>query len=171
MIVISESEKSEDIIKIAKSLSVLCSILADGVLQVAELKTKKNDSSVEDFINDVEDDKKRADSFAIIRLMQEVTGEEPAMWGDSIVGFGSYTYKYASGRTGDWMLTGFSPRKQNLTLYIISGFEQYDKLLIKLGKFKLGKSCLYIKKLEDVDLDVLRELIRQSVQYMKKTNG
>ena len=135
---------------------------------MAELKTKKNEASVDDFINSVENEKKRADSFAIINLMQEVTGEEPAMWGDSIVGFGSYTYKYASGRTGDWMMVGFSPRKQNLTLYIMPGFEQYDKLLNRLGKHKLGKSCLYIKKLEDVDQNVLRELVKQSVEYMKK---
>ena len=137
---------------------------------MAELKTKKNEASVEDFINDVEGKKKRTDSFAIIKLMQEVTGEEPVMWGDSIVGFGNYTYKYASGRTGNWMLVGFSPRKQNLTLYIMPGFEQYDDLLSKLGKYKLGKSCLYIKKLEDVDLDVLKELVKQSVEYMKETS-
>ncbi|MCG8515751.1 MAG: DUF1801 domain-containing protein [Halanaerobiales bacterium] len=135
---------------------------------MAELKTKKNDANVEDFLNSVENEKRRADSFAIMNLMQEVTGEKPAMWGNSIVGFGSYTYKYASGRKADWMLTGFSPRKQYLTLYIMSGFEQYDNLLEKLGKYKLGKSCLYIKKLEDVDQDVLRELVRQSVEYMKK---
>ncbi|WP_445475408.1 DUF1801 domain-containing protein [Methanococcoides methylutens] len=137
---------------------------------MAELKTKKNEESVEAFLDTVENEKKRTDSFAIMNLMQEVTGEEPAMWGDSIVGFGSYTYKYASGRTGDWMLTGFSPRKQNLTLYIMPGFEQYDDLLSRLGKYKLGKSCLYIKKLEDVDQDVLRELVKQSVEYMKKTS-
>ena len=135
---------------------------------MAELKTKKNDANVEDFLNSVENEKRRADSFAIMNLMQEVTGEKPAMWGNSIVGFGSYTYKYASGHKADWMLTGFSPRKQYLTLYIMSGFEQYDNLLEKLGKYKLGKSCLYIKKLEDVDQDVLRELVRQSVEYMKK---
>jgi hypothetical protein len=136
---------------------------------VAELKTKKNEASVEDFLKTVENEKKRTDSFAILKLMQEVTGEEPAMWGESIVGFGSYTYKYASGRTGDWMLTGFSPRKQNLTLYIMPGFEQYEELLNKLGKHKLGKSCLYIKKLEDVDQDVLRKLVKYSVEYMKGT--
>ncbi|MCD4806840.1 MAG: DUF1801 domain-containing protein [Methanococcoides sp.] len=137
---------------------------------MAELKTRKNQASVEDFINSVETEKKHTDSLAIMNLMQEVTGEEPAMWGNSIVGFGSYTYKYASGRTGDWMLVGFSPRKQNLTLYIMPGFEQYADLLSKLGKYKLGKSCLYIKKLEDMDLDVLQELVKQFVEYMKETS-
>lgn len=137
---------------------------------MAEAKTKKTEKSVVDFLNGVEDEQKRRDSFAVMELMKEVTGEEPAMWGDSIVGFGSYHYRYASGREGDWLLTGFSPRKQNLTLYITSGFEQYDDLLDDLGKFKTGKSCLYLKRLEDVDLDVLRELVRQSVAHMEQTN-
>lgn len=93
------------------------------------------------------------------------------MWGDSIVGFGHYHYKYASGREGDWMLTGFAPRKRNLTLYIMSGFEEYDDLMQKLGKHSTGKSCLYINKLEDIDLDVLRELVGRSVQHMRETNA
>jgi hypothetical protein len=93
------------------------------------------------------------------------------MWGDSIVGFGSYHYRYASGREGDWFVTGFSPRKQNLTLYIMAGFDNYDHLLQNLGKHKTGKSCLYIKRLEDVDLDTLRELVSQSVQHMNETNA
>ena len=92
------------------------------------------------------------------------------MWGDSIVGFGSYHYKYESGREGDWFVTGFSPRKRNLTLYIMSGFDEYDKLLGKLGKHSIGKSCLYIKKIEDVDVDVLKELVQKSVDHMKKAN-
>ena len=137
---------------------------------MAENKTQKNEQSVEDFLNRVEDEQKRRDSFAVMELMKEVTGEEPAMWGDSIVGFGSYHYRYASGREGDSPLTGFSPRKQNLTLYITSGFEQYEDLLDDLGKFKTGKSCLYLKRLQDVDLDVLRELVRQSVAHMEATN-
>jgi len=99
--------------------------------------------------------------------MKKITGEEPVMWGSSIIGFGNYTYKYASGREGDWMLTGFSPRKQALTLYIMSGFDAYEGLLGKLGKFKTGKSCLYVKKMEDVDQDVLEELVKQSVDHMK----
>ena len=136
----------------------------------AELKTKLNDASVEDFINAVEDETIRADCFEIAKIMKQVTKAEPKMWGASIVGFGSYHYKSASGREGDWMLVGFSPRKQNLTLYIMAGFDRYDELMKKLGKFSTGKSCLYIKKLADVDKKVLKELVGESVQYMKKLN-
>ncbi len=132
-----------------------------------ELKTKLNDASVEDFLNTVSDEQIRADCFEIAKLMKQVTKAEPKMWGSSIVGFGSYHYKGASGREGDWMLVGFSPRKQNLTLYIMAGFERYDELMKKLGKFSTGKSCLYIKKLADVDKKVLKELVSESVQYMK----
>jgi len=139
-------------------------------LTMAELKTKQNDQSVEAFLNSVTDEKKRQDCFTILNLMKEVTGTEPKMWGTSIVGFGSYHYTYASGRDGDWFLTGFSPRKQNLTLYIMAGFEQYDSLMNELGKYKTGKSCLYIKKIEDIDLDTLRELVRQSVDHMLQSN-
>ena len=137
---------------------------------MAEPKTKPNEQSVEDFLNAVENETKRQDSFAILDLMKKETGDEPIMWGDSIVGFGTYKYKYASGREGEWPITGFSPRKQNLTLYIMSGFEEYDDLLKKLGKHTTGKSCLYIKKLEDVDQDVLRELVSKSAMHMKETN-
>jgi hypothetical protein len=137
---------------------------------MTELKTKPNDSSVADFLNSVENEKKRADSFAIMNLMREVTGVDPTMWGDSIIGFGTYHYKYASGRQVDWFLTGFSPRKQSLTLYIMSGFSEYDQLLGKLGKYKTGKSCLYLNKLEDVNLDILRRLVKESVDHMLETN-
>jgi hypothetical protein len=137
---------------------------------LAELKTKPNDQSVEGFLNRVPDEKKRQDSFAILDLMKQVTGEEPIMWGDSIVGFGRYHYKYASGREADWFITGFSPRKQNLTLYLMSGFDEYDQLLNKLGKHSTGKSCLYVKRLENIDLDILKELIEKSVAHMKATN-
>jgi hypothetical protein len=137
---------------------------------MAELKTKQNDQSVEVFLNTVPDEKKRQDSFAILALMEEATGEPPKMWGDSIVGFGKYHYRYASGQEGDWPLTGFSPRKQNLTIYIVSGFDQYAPLMQKLGKHKTGKSCLYINKLADVDLNTLKELVRQSAEHMRKTN-
>jgi hypothetical protein len=99
--------------------------------------------------------------------MREITGEEPAMWGSSIVGFGSYHYVYASGREGDWFLTGFAPRKQALTMYIMSGFSEYDELLEKLGKFKTGKACLYVKKLDDIHLPTLKKLIRQSVKQKR----
>lgn len=134
---------------------------------MSDLKTQKNDASVTKFLNSVENETKRQDAFALLQMMREVTGEEPTMWGDSIVGFGSYHYKYASGREGDWFLVGFSPRKQNLTLYIMSGYEGYEELLDKLGKHKIGKSCLYINKLQQVNADVLRDLIRQSVDHMR----
>ena len=137
---------------------------------MSDLKTKKNDASVEEFLNKVENERKREDSWRIVNLMSEVTGEEPAMWGDSIVGFGEYSYRYASGREGEWMLVGFSPRKQNLTLYIMSGFDEYEELLAKIGKHKTGKSCLYINKLDDVDVDVLKKLINKSVEHMRETN-
>ena len=138
---------------------------------MAQLKTQPNEKSVTDFLNSVENDTKRADSFTILELMKEVTGSEPIMWGDSIIGFGSYHYKYASGREADWFLTGFSPRVQNLTLYIMSGFDEYDDLLGKLGKHSTGKSCLYVKRLENIDLDVLKELVEKSVTHMKATNA
>jgi hypothetical protein len=137
---------------------------------VTENKTKPTDDSVTQYLNQVENDRKRDDSFRILKMMGEVTGEEPVMWGSSIVGFGSYHYKYESGREGDMPLTGFAPRKQSLTLYIMDGFEEYDELLTKLGKHKTGKACLYITKLEDVDQEVLRELLEKSVDHMKNTN-
>ena len=135
---------------------------------MAELKTKPHDASVEAFIDSVENETKRDDSYSLLRLMKEITGEEAKMWGPSIVGFGTYHYKYPTGNEGDWMLTGFSPRKQAMTLYIMSGFEKYEDLLSNLGKYKTGKSCLYIKKLSDVDEKVLRELIVSSIETIKK---
>ena len=135
---------------------------------MTELKTKPNEQNVEDFLKKVENPGKRDDSFEILKIMKEVTQQEPVIWGNSIVGFGSYHYKYASGREGDWPLTGFSPRKQNLTIYIMPGFEKYDDLLKNLGKFKTGKSCLYIKKLKEIDIDKLRGLIIESVKYVKE---
>ena len=138
---------------------------------MAEMKTQKNNASVEDFLNGVTDEKRREDSFGVLELMREVTGEEPAMWGTSIVGFGSYHYKYASGREGDWPLAGFSPRKRDLSLYIMAGFERYPELMSSLGKHKTGKSCLYIKRLDDVDQAVLKELVAVSVRYMRQTYG
>lgn len=131
---------------------------------MAQLKTQKNDASVDAFIDAVDDEVKRKDCRVILDMMREITGEEPAMWGDSIVGFGSYHYVYASGREGDWPLTGFSPRKQNLTVYIMSGFSEYEALLARLGKHKTGKSCLYLNKLDDIDLPTLRKLIEKSVK-------
>ena len=135
---------------------------------MTELKTKPNDKNVIEFLDNVENPKRREDSFKILKLMREVTQEEPVMWGDSIVGFGSYHYKYASGREADWLAIGFSPRKQALTVYIMDSFEKYDELLKKLGKHKTGKSCLYINKLEDVNISVLKELIGESVKFVKE---
>jgi hypothetical protein len=135
---------------------------------MAEIKTKKNDASVEDFVNNVADETRRDDCRAVIKLMQKATGEKPKMWGASIIGFGTYTYKYASGQTGDWPLVGLSPRKTNLTLYLMDGFANYDELMAKLGKHKTGKSCLYLNKLADVDLKVLRQLIEQSVIHLRE---
>jgi hypothetical protein len=134
----------------------------------AELKTQVNEASVTDFLNSVEDEQKRKDSFEIMKMMKRVTKADPRMWGTSIVGFGTYHYKGASGREGDWMLIGFSPRKQNLTLYIMPGFERYPELMKKLGKYSTGKSCLYIKRLSDVDVEVLKELMAESVKMMKQ---
>ena len=134
----------------------------------AELKTKVNDASVATFLNAVADERKRNDCFEIMKIMKQVTKEEPKMWGSSIVGFGSYHYKGKSGREGDWMLTGFSPRKQNLTLYLMDGFDAHADLLDKLGKFTTGAGCLYIKTLDDVDRKVLKELVQASVRRMKQ---
>jgi hypothetical protein len=136
---------------------------------MAELKTQRNRKSVTKFLAGVKDAKRRQDAKKVLALMKDVTGEKPEMWGDSIVGFGTYRYKYESGREGEWMVTGFSPRKANLTLYIMSGFSKYQELLGGLGKHKTGKSCLYINRLEDVDLTVLRRLIRESVAHVKRS--
>ena len=137
---------------------------------MSQNKTVANDNDVVKFLNSVEPEGKREDSLTISKLMQEVTGEQATMWGTSIVGFGSYHYRYESGREGDMPLVGFSPRKQAITLYIMTGFDDRDDLLDKLGKYKTGKACLYIKKIEDVDLGVLRELVRRSAEHMRKTN-
>jgi len=135
---------------------------------MAELKTKTTNKSVTTFIKSVEDFKKRKDCIAVMAMMKEVTGKRPKMWGTSIVGYGKYHYKYKSGREGDWFITGFSPRKQNLTIYIMPGFSKYEKIMKNLGKYKLGVSCLYIKSLEDIDQDLLRELILKSVEDMNE---
>jgi hypothetical protein len=138
---------------------------------MAELKTQPNDGDVERFLATVEDERKRRDCYQIIAIMRAATGAEPKMWGQSMVGFGNYQYTYASGREGNWFLTGFAPRKQNLTLYIMAGFASYDQLLANLGKHKTGKSCLYLKRLDDVDLPTLRELIAQSVAHMREQDS
>ena len=138
---------------------------------MAENKTKPTSASVRDFLNGIEDEQKRRDAKTVARIMKRVTGKPPKMWGPSIVGYDSYHYVYDSGREGDFMVAGFSPRKQALTLYIMSGFSGHQALMKKLGKHTTGKSCLYVKKLDDVDLDVLEELITRSVAHVKKTYG
>lgn len=137
---------------------------------MAENKTQRNDGDVMAYLESVSNKRRREDSLVVKEMMEEVTGEPAEMWGTSIVGFGSYHYRYASGREGDFMLTGFAPRKQALTLYIMGGHERYDELMAKLGKHRTGSSCVYISKLADVDLDVLRELIAESVDYMRNAN-
>jgi hypothetical protein len=134
---------------------------------MAELKTKLNDASVTDFLNSIKDEEKRADSFEILKLMQQVTKQEPKMWGTSIIGFGNTHLKYESGRELDWFVTGFSPRKQNLTLYVLGSFNPHTDLLKKLGKYKTGVGCLYINKLKNVDVKVLKDLIKESVKAVK----
>ena len=133
---------------------------------MAEQKTKPTGAGVEDFLDGVADERRRAECRVVSGIMAEATGAKPEMWGASIVGFGRRRYKYDSGREGEWMLTGFSPRKNDLTLYIQPGVEEFPDLLKRLGKCKTGKSCLYIKKLDDVDLNVLRELVKESVERM-----
>ena len=130
-----------------------------------EPKTKKNDASVLDFISKVENPTKRADSLKLVEIFSEITNHPAVMWGNSIIGFGSYHYIYASGREGDWPAVGFSPRKQNLTLYIMNGFGDFKDELKKLGPHSTGKSCLYIKTLEDIDEQILRTMIEKSYDY------
>lgn len=138
---------------------------------MAELKTQATDQSVVEYLNGITDAQKREDCFALVEIMQQITGCEPQMWGSAMVGFGRYRYTYASGHSGETFLTGFAPRKQNLTLYIMAGFERYDELLGRLGKYKIGKSCLYIKGLADIDRATLRELIAQSVTHTAEHNA
>ncbi len=134
---------------------------------MAELKTKPSDDSVEEFLRQVPDERKRQDCFTLLEMMRTASGMPPKLWGGSMVGFGDEHYRYASGREGDWFLIGFSPRKQNLTLYLMYGVEDQKELLEKLGKHKTGKACLYINKLSDVDLTALDALIRWSLEQKK----
>ena len=134
-------------------------------------KTRPTHSSVDDFVAAVENERRREDARAVRAMMERVTGWEPKMWGPSIVGFGEYHYKYESGREGDFLITGFSPRKSALTIYIMPGFARYEALMDKLGKHRTGKSCLYINRLDDVDLSVLEELVTRSVEYMTEKYG
>ena len=135
---------------------------------MAELKTKQTEASVKEFLNKIPDKQRRDDCFAIAKMMEDATGMKPKMWGPSIIGFGSYHYKYDSGREGDWMITGFSPRKNDLTLYLMMGFEKHQELMEQLGKHKTSKSCLYIKRLDDVHVPTLKKLIKESVKQLRK---
>ena len=137
---------------------------------MAENKTQRTVASVGEFLTFVENKRRREDGFMVLEMMKEITGLEPEMWGPSIIGFGSYHYKYESGREGDIFLTGFSPRKQSLSLYIMDGFDGCDDLLTKLGKHRKGASCLYINKLADVNMDVLRELVQRSFKHSKSNS-
>ena len=136
---------------------------------MSENKTRPTEQDVTEFLNRVENKTRREDGLALLQMMEEITGETAVLWG-SIVGFGSYHYKYESGREGDMPLIGFSPRKQSMTLYIMPGFDDYDEMLGKLGKHKIGKACLYINKLADVDETILRQLIKHAYDHMKATN-
>jgi hypothetical protein len=137
---------------------------------MAEVKTKPTDQSVNAFLEGVENESRRQDCLTLLELMRDVTGAEPIMWGTSIVGFGSYHYKGKSGREGDWFPVGFSPRKQNLTLYLMGGLDQLQPQLSKFGKHKTGKGCIYVNKLADVDLQMLREMVKKSVDLTSKSN-
>jgi len=135
---------------------------------MAELKTRPNNQNVDDFLKKVSDPAKRKNCHRVLDIMKQITQQEPKMWGDSMVGFGNYHYQYTSGREGNWFLTGFSPRKQSLTIYIMSGFDQFEHLMSQLGKYKNSKSCLYVKKLDDIDLGILKELIAESIKLLSK---
>lgn len=138
---------------------------------MSTLRTQPNGLDPVEFIREINSAQMLSDAMHLLELMKDLTGEQPIMWGSSIIGFGSYHYKYDSGREGDWFLTGFSPRKKNLSIYIMAGFDRYQELIRDLGKYKTGASCLYVNKLEDIELTVLRELIRSSVDYLRQKYG
>jgi hypothetical protein len=135
------------------------------------MKTRPTEQSVESFLNAVPDATRRRDCLTVLEIMRRVTGEQPRMWGPGMVGFGSYHYRYESGREGDWFLAGFSPRKNDLTIYIVAGFDRFEALMDRLGKYRIGKSCLYVKRLDDVDLGVLEELVSVSVTHVREVYG
>ena len=137
---------------------------------MAEPKTRPTDNSVPEFLDAIADERVRKDCWTLTEMMKDATGEEPRLWGPNIVGFGSYRMKYANGSENDWMLIAFSPRKANITLYLMGGFEGYDELMAKLGKHTCGKSCLYIKRLSDVDQPTLEKLMQASVAHMRATH-
>ena len=137
---------------------------------MAVAKTLPTGASVEEYLLTVENEDRCADTRAVIEIMKRITGCQPVMWGDSIIGFDTYHYKYASGREGDWMVSAVAPRKAALTVYVMAGFDRYGELMGRLGKYKTGSSCLYLKKLSDADPEALEELITSSVAYMRETH-
>ncbi|MCG8578923.1 MAG: DUF1801 domain-containing protein [Bacteroidales bacterium] len=137
---------------------------------MAENKTQPTKADARSFLNKVEHKQRREDSFVILDLMERLSGHQPVMWGESIIGFGTYTYKYDSGRSGDWFIVGFSPRKQSISLYLMYGFDKVQHLLDKLGKHKKGKGCLYINKLSDIDIDILAELVNATIEAHKQND-
>lgn len=162
-----------NVIHLNNSFNRLCTVAFcyNGYMS-NNIKTQVNDSSVEDFISAVENETRRNDGFTLLKIFEDLTGEPAKMWGTSIIGFGTYHYKSErSKQEGDWPLVGFSPRKQNLTVYIMPGFDTYEALLKKLGKHKTSVSCLYINKLADVDMGVLKQLIKESFEAMKKEHS
>ncbi len=134
---------------------------------MSDIKTRPTDASVEAFLDAVDDERRRSDARVVAGMMAEITGSTGVMWGSSIVGFGTYRYRYASGREGTFFETGFSPRKRALTLYVMAGFSEYEDLLSGLGRHTTGKSCLYVRRVADVDLGVLRDLLARSVDYVR----
>lgn len=140
---------------------------------MAELKTKQTDADVHEFINSFADtEQKRKDSFELLKLMQDFTGYEPKMWGTSIIGFGSYHYKSdRSSQEGDWPLVGFSPRKAAISLYVYTGSAEHEHLLQNLGKFKMGKACIYVKRLSDINQDELKNLIKETINFLESKYG
>lgn len=137
---------------------------------MSDPKTKPTKKSAKDYVDSAKDEQKRVDGHTLLKIFKRVTKKQPVTWGRSIVGFGSYHYKYASGREGDWMMTGFSLRVQNISLYIMPGAKKYTALLKKLGPHKTGVGCLYVKRLSDIDLDVLEQIIARGFEDMKKGN-
>ncbi len=137
---------------------------------MAKVKTAQNNQSVLGFIGHVENEQRKTDSLVLLEIFKEVSGKEPMMWGNSMIGFGSYHYKYKSGREGEWFLTGFSPRKQNLTIYIMGGFSHHEESLKHLGKYKKSKGCLYINKLADIDMAILKGIISKSIKVIQEAH-
>jgi len=134
---------------------------------MSELKTKPTDKDVNEYLNKIENVKKREDCYKLLAIMNDITKEKPVIWGDSIIGFGKYHYIYKTKREGDWPIIGFAPRKKNISIYIMSGFSMHKEIMENLGKYKIGKSCLYINKLEDINQEMLKNLIKESINFIE----